>query len=165
MTIIKTQRLQIREATQADAPFFLKLMNAPGWLRFIGDRKIKTVEDAKKYIQNSLIASYREKQFGLYVMEELPGQHPVGISGLLQRDYLPVPDIGFAILPEYEGRGYTSEAGKAVVAEATSRLGIAKVMGITLPDNVGSQRVLEKIGLSFEKKIERDGEILWLYKN
>ena len=163
MHTIKTDRLIIQEATLAYDQFFVKLMNSPGWLQYIGDRGIRHQYDAQKYIKHSLHSSYQKNKYGLYLVIEQVSNTPIGICGLLQRTYLTSPDIGFAILPAYEGKGYITEAGIAVIEDARVRLGIETVMGITIPGNKGSQRVLEKLGLRFSKEIERSGETLWLY--
>ena len=165
MAIIQTQRLYLREATTADAPFIYELLNSPKWLQFIGDRGIKNMADATAYIENSLIKSYREHGFGLYVMVVKETGMPIGICGLINRPTLPDIDIGFALLPDYEGLGYGFEAAKATLEYAKNQLGLTTILGITLPENTASSKLLEKIGLKLQKrgKIEGDEEELLIY--
>jgi ribosomal-protein-alanine N-acetyltransferase len=99
MEILQTRRLTLSEATLSDIPLIFKLLNSPNWLEFIGDRNIRTLEDAEKYIQNSLIKSYRENGFGLWKVELKSDKTPIGLCGLLKREMLDFPDLGFAILP------------------------------------------------------------------
>ena len=108
MQTIKTVRLYIQEVTLDDHAFILELVNSPTWLKFIGDKNVTTKETALNYIQHSLIESYQKNGFGLYKMVLTAQNIPIGICGFVQRDYLEHPDIGFAILPQFEGIGYTT---------------------------------------------------------
>ncbi|MBL7962195.1 GNAT family N-acetyltransferase, partial [bacterium] len=112
--ILETSRLTIRELNSDDAEFILKLVNTPTWLKFIGDRGVKNLDDAKKYIENGPVKSYADNGFGLYLMELKIGKAPIGMCGLIKRDFLPDPDIGFALMPEFEGKGYGYESASAV---------------------------------------------------
>ncbi len=153
-----TFRLQIREFNTNDSDFILRLLNSPGWLRFIGDRNIRTEEDAKFYIQNSLLESYIKNKFGLYLVELRDTSTPIGMCGLVKREYLFQPDLGFAFLPEYGKLGYAFEAAKAVLEETKRRVISSGVFGITEPLNTNSIQLLLKLGFSFDKKIQPDGE-------
>jgi len=165
MTITQTKRLSIEEVNLSDVSFIFQLLNSPNWIQHIGDRGISTNLHAEQYIVNSLIKSYQEKKFGLYKMVLKTDDQPIGICGLLKRDYLDVPDIGFAVLPDFEGNGYTSEAGIAILDDARARLGIEKVQAITSPGNFGSQHVLKKIGLRMIDTIRPGEEELLLFGN
>jgi ribosomal-protein-alanine N-acetyltransferase len=112
--VLTTPRLALRELTETDAPFMLQLLNEPSFIRNIGDRGVRTVEDAREYITNGPQASYARFGFGLYLVELRPALTPIGICGLLKRDQLPEPDIGFAFLPAYWSQGYAKEAAAAV---------------------------------------------------
>lgn len=147
MTIFETERLLLEQAEIPDAPFFLKLLNSPGWIAQIGDRGIKTTEDATHYIRDALIKSYKENGFGLYKMIEKQEKQPIGICGLLKRPDLDYPDIGFAMLPEYEGNGYAFEAAKATLEYAETTLGLRVILAITIMKNTRSKKLLERIGL------------------
>ena len=144
---LETPRLYVREAVAADTDFIFALLNSANWLEYIGDRGIRTLSDAKAYIDNQLIAAYTDLGFGLYLMIEKTGQTPIGLCGFLQRDYLDHPDIGFAISPEFEGQGYTTEAGRSMMAYGRDQLGFTKILAITTATNHGSQQVLTKLGL------------------
>lgn len=167
MQIIKTSRLSIQEVTLEDHSFILDLVNNPSWLEFIGDRNILNQEAALNYIQNSLLNSYRDYGFGLYKMVLLDQNIPIGLCGLVKRDYLEHPDIGFAILPKFKRKGYTYEAALAIMDYATKVLNLKTILAITTLENIKSQNLLEKIGLSLLKTILPKGtqERLLLYSN
>lgn len=146
--MIRTERLALREPNTGDAAFLARLMNEPDWLRFIGDRGVRTEQDAAAYVEQRLLPPFREHGFGLFVVEPLPGGAPLGICGLVKRPSLDTPDLGFAFLSEHRGRGYAVESGRAVLADAQRRLGLERVLAITHPDNHASVRVLERLGLT-----------------
>ena len=149
--ILETDRLTLRQFTIHDTDFIIKLLNSPGWLEFIGDRNIRTEEQARQYLLNGPIKSYEENGFGLSLVELKQNKIPIGMCGLLKRDYLENPDIGFAFLGENTGKGYAFEIAKATMNYAKHILKIPCVMGITLPTNKSSIRLLERIGLKFLK--------------
>ena len=149
MTIIETERLTLRPATLDDADFVLRLLNEPSFLRFIGDRGVRTLDDARRYIADRFIASYERHGFGLWVVERKDAPGAIGLSGLVKRDALPDPDIGFAFLPEFWSRGYAFESAAAVKDYAVRTLRLPRVLAITNPDNAGSIRIVEKLGLEF----------------
>ena len=150
MNVIETERLTLRLLTSDDAPFTLQLLNDPAWLRFIGDRGVRTVEDAKKYIWTGPVAMYERLGFGLYMTERKSDRVPMGICGLIQRDGLADIDIGFAFLPQFRGCGYGYEAALATMACGKNTLRLKRIVGITSPDNLSSITLLEKIGLKYE---------------
>lgn len=156
LSLLTTPRLIIREAGEADATFVFELLNSPTWIRFIGDRGIHRHQDAVHYIRNSMVKSYREQGFGLYLVS-LKGQTPVGVCGFLRRNYLDHPDIGFAMLPAYEGRGLMKEAASAVLEYGFSVLGFSRVYAITNPDNKRSQALLTVLGFQFKKEFQPPG--------
>ena len=163
--IAETKRLQILEATLNDGEFFYELMNTPNWLKFIGDRNIDSPETAVIYIRDKLMTGYNEDGFSMYKVLLKDNATPIGVCGILQRDYLPHPDIGFALLPSYENQGYTTEAALAIKAWAADHLGFNTLLGITLEENHASKKVLTKIGMFFKEKIVRDGEMLLVYRS
>jgi RimJ/RimL family protein N-acetyltransferase len=134
--------------TPADAAFFLRLLNEPSWLENIGDRGVRTVADAEAYIRNNVQAVYQAHGFGLYAVQLKSGPPPIGLCGLVKRDFLSSPDLGFALLPEYCGHGYATEAARAVMAHAQAGLGIERLYAIVKPGNQRSVRLLEQLGLS-----------------
>jgi len=153
MQILETERLVLRHLTLDDAAFMQVLVNDPTWLRFIGDRGVRSIDDAREYLRKGAIASYAQHGFGLYMTELKDGAQPIGICGLVKRDTLPDVDVGFALLPQFAGHGYAGEAASAVMELARQKFGLTRVVAITNPDNHGSIRVLEKIGLVFERLI------------
>ena len=165
MNPLSTDRLTIRRMSVDDAAFMLQLLNEPTWLRFIGDRGVRTIDDARCYIEAGPVDSYARLGFGFYLVELREDGAPVGICGLAKRDYLDDVDIGYALLPQHEGRGYAIEASRAVLAHARDELGLARIVATTRAVNTGSQKVLDKLGLRFERVIHHpdDGRELLLY--
>jgi RimJ/RimL family protein N-acetyltransferase len=164
--ILTTERLTLRQFKNEDAPFILELVNTPGWLAFIGDRNIHSEVDAVNYLQNGPIKSYRENGFGSSMVELKDGT-PIGMCGILKRDSLENPDIGFAFLPVHMGKGYAFEMAKATLDHATHQLKLKTICAITNPENVRSIQLLEKIGLKPIKRIPSptDEAELMLYSN
>ncbi|MFY9464998.1 MAG: GNAT family N-acetyltransferase [Sediminibacterium sp.] len=158
MQALTTERLLIRELSIVDAAFIFRLMNAPNWIRFIGDRNVKTVAEASNYISSKMIKSYRINGFGLYLVTLKITPEPMGICGLVKRDGLNHPDLGFAFLPQYEGKGYASEAAAAVLNYAGNTLHLKQVEGITTKNNSASVSVLEKAGMKYVKNIKLPGD-------
>jgi RimJ/RimL family protein N-acetyltransferase len=153
MQVLETERLVLRHLNLDDAAFMQVLVNDPTWLRFIGDRGVRSIDDAREYLRKGAIASYAQHGFGLYMTELKEDAQPIGICGLVKRDTLPDVDVGFALLPQFAGHGYAGEAATAVMEHARRKFGLTRVVAITNPENHGSIRVLEKIGLSFERLI------------
>jgi RimJ/RimL family protein N-acetyltransferase len=151
--LLETPRLRLRRFTPEDAPFIVALLNSPGWLAFIGDRGVRTEEDARRYLVAGPIASYAQHGgLGLYHVARRVDGLPVGMCGLLRRETLPDVDLGFAFLPEHAGVGYASEAAAAVVDFGRAEFGLRRLAGITMAENARSIRVLEKLGLRFERE-------------
>ena len=154
MQVLETQRLILRRLNLADAPFILRLVNEPSWLQFIGDKGVRTLDDARDYIRKGPMDMYERYGFGLYLTELKPECVPIGMCGLIKRDALPDVDIGFAFLPEFWGRGYACEAAAAVLEHGRTAFALSRIVAITSPGNDGSIRVLEKMGMSFERVLE-----------
>ena len=168
MIIAKTSRLIISKVTLKDAPFFLELMNSPNWIEYIGDRNVKTVKEAEDYLKKGILKSYTALGYGFYkvVLKSNPSA-TIGICGLIKREELEIPDLGFAMLPQYEGKGYGYESSVAVLEEAKNKYVITEVGAITLELNINSIKLLEKLDFSFEKKIKTfddDQELLFFEK-
>ena len=153
MIISETERLRLRPLTVEDAPFILELLNDPSWLRFIGDKGVRTIEDARTYIASGPMAMYERLGFGLYVTERRTDGVAMGMCGLIKRDGLDDVDIGFAFLPKYWGRGYAHEAAAAVMDYGRNVVGLTRIVAITSPANESSARLLEKLGLRFDRMI------------
>jgi [ribosomal protein S5]-alanine N-acetyltransferase len=155
--VLETDRLILRRFTVADAAFILELLNDPAWLRFIGDKGVRSLEDARDYLHKGPMAMYERHGFGLWLVELVDGQVPIGMCGLIKRDALDDVDIGYAFLPESRGRGYAHEAASAVLAYGKRRFGLTRIVAITSPDNAGSARLLEKLGMTLEKTVTLAG--------
>ncbi len=151
-TILETERLVLGELAEDDAPFVLELVNDPSWLRFIGDKGVRTLDDARAYIVEGPAAMYRRLGFGLWLVRLKAGAS-IGICGLIKRDTLDHVDIGFAFLPAYWGQGCAREAAAASLAHGRDVLGLRRIVAITAIENASSIRLLERIGLSFERRI------------
>ena len=150
MALLTTPRLALRTLTETDAPFMLQLLNEPSFIRNIGDRGVRTITDARQYITYGPKASYARFGFGLYLVELRNPLTPIGICGILKRDQLPEPDIGFAFLPAYWSQGYAIEAATGVRDYARDALGLPRLLAIVSPANASSIRLLERLGFSYE---------------
>jgi RimJ/RimL family protein N-acetyltransferase len=150
--VVETERLVLRRLTLDDAAFMRRLVNEPSWLEFIGDRGVRTEEDAREYLRNGAIASYEKHGFGLWAVTLRNEDAPIGICGLVKRDFLDDVDLGFAYLPEFQARGYGREAASAVVEFARRELGLRRLVAITVPANRRSIALLEKLGFALEKR-------------
>ena len=165
MKVLETDRLILRWMSTDDARFILGLLNEPSWLYFIGDRGVRTIEDAQAYILKGPVEMYARLGFGLYVVELKEGGSPIGICGLAKRDFLDDVDVGFAFLPQYWRQGYAYESASAVMAYGQGVVGLKRIVAITNSDNHRSARLLEKLGLRFERMIRYpdDGQEVRLF--
>lgn len=163
---ITTERLIIRELVESDSAFVFDLMNSEPWKQNIGDRNIKEMKDAEDYIQNVFQKSYLENGFGLYAMILKTNMQAIGICGIIKRDTLKHPDIGFAMLPLYFGQNYAFEAAKACLKYAKDELNLPVVQAIVLPQNLPSIKLLEKLEMKkIEQTVNEKNETLLLYSN
>jgi RimJ/RimL family protein N-acetyltransferase len=153
LNILETERLLLRQFSAEDAEFILEQVNEPSFIQNIGDRGVRTLEEACAYILNGPAASYAKNGFGLYLVTLKETGESIGMCGLIKRDALDDVDIGYAFLPKYWGRGYAVEAARAVRDFAKEVIGLKRIVAITDPANEGSIRVLEKIGLRFERMV------------
>jgi len=158
MRVLETERLSLRWLTPDDAAFMFELVTDPSWIEFIGDRCLKSLDDARDYITEKYVASYERYGFGLYLVELRDSGTPVGICGLIKREGLEDVDVGFAFLPRHAGLGYASESAATVMAHGRTAFGIGRIVAITTPNNLRSIRVLEKVGLRFERMIRLSGD-------
>ncbi|MDX2043926.1 MAG: GNAT family N-acetyltransferase [Acidobacteriota bacterium] len=163
--ILETERLRLRKLTTGDAAFILRLLNEPSFMENIGDKGVRTLEDARNYIVNGPVASYERFGFGLFCVEEKASGAAIGMCGLLKRDALDDVDLGYALLPEFCSKGYAVESAAGVMRFANHTLGLNRVVAITSPDNQRSIRVLEKLSFRFDKRIRlsADAEELNLF--
>jgi RimJ/RimL family protein N-acetyltransferase len=154
VVVLETPRLALRHMTTSDASFILELLNEPSFLRYIGDRKVRTLDDARRYILEGPMASYARFGFGLFLVELKADKISIGICGLLKREALADVDLGFAFLPRYWSQGYARESAAAVLEYGRKALGKNRIVAITSPDNVASGRLLEKLTFRFERMIQ-----------
>lgn len=152
--VTASERTILRELedTRQDAAFILELVREPSWLRFIGDRGVTDLQGARAYLRRAILASYERHGFGLWGIR-LRGGEMAGICGILKRDWLPDPDLGFALLERHAGRGLATEASAAAIEHARDELGLRRLAAITDPENAASARVLEKLGFRFERRV------------
>lgn len=159
MFTLETERLTLRHLSpDTDVEFILRLLNERSFLQYIGDKKVRTLDDARAYIRNGPMKSYEENGFGLYRVGLKENGSAIGICGLIKRDTLPEPDIGFAFLPEYWNKGYAHESAAEVMRHARDLLRLDRILAITTPDNEPSARLLGKIGLRFQRLIRLSDE-------
>ena len=149
MIKLETTRLQLHQMMLQDSPFLLKILNTPGWLKYIGDRNVRTIEDAKDYYRNKIAKSWDEEGLGFFTLKEKKTGLSIGTAGLVNRDGIDGVDIGFALLPDYEGRGFAYEACLKIIQFAREEIGLQEIFAITLPENIRSIRLLERLGLQF----------------
>jgi ribosomal-protein-alanine N-acetyltransferase len=149
--VLETSRLTLRKLTPADAPFILELLNDPSFLRYIGDKGVRTRQDAVGYITAGPIASYERHGFGLFLVELKDGGVPIGICGLLKRDWLEDVDVGFAFLPQFRSQGYARESASAVLDFGRDTWRLRRILAITSPDNSASIGLLTKVGFHLDR--------------
>jgi len=163
MLIAQTERTEIATLRLEDAAFFLQLLNTPEWLRFIGDRKVHDRSQAETYLKNGFLKVQEERGFSYYLVRNLGGA-PLGTCGFLKKPNLKNVDFGFAFLPEFHGRGYGFEAGRAVLDYGIHRFGFQELDAVTVPENAASIGLLEKLGFEREGSVEDSDEELLLYR-
>lgn len=159
---IETERLTLRPLTEEDAGFIVELLNEPAFIENIGDRKVRTEADAIGYLRAGPIGVYAKQGYGIYAVVPHGAARPVGICGLVSRDTLPGPDLGFAFLAAHRRRGYAYESSRAVLQDAAVRLRFAEVYAIVLPENLPSVALLERLGFRSTGTVEMHGDRLSL---
>eukprot|EP01129_Flabellula_baltica_P000050 TRINITY_DN10052_c0_g1_i1.p1 TRINITY_DN10052_c0_g1~~TRINITY_DN10052_c0_g1_i1.p1 ORF type:complete len:171 (-),score=30.60 TRINITY_DN10052_c0_g1_i1:70-582(-) len=159
--LLSTDRLVMRRAQSdesLDVSFIFQLVNSPKWIEYIGDRNVRTMEDAKVYLERHMIPRYADGDgYGSYIVETHDGTR-VGICGILKRDYLEYPDIGFALLGAYEGQGFAYEASIAVMKFARHNMGLTHLCAIISPENIRSVGLIERLGYEQKENIEIGGK-------
>jgi ribosomal-protein-alanine N-acetyltransferase len=162
---LRTPRLSLDALGPADAPFLVELLNDPAFLRYIGDKGVRDEAGARQYLANGPQASYAEHGFGLLRVALREGGTPIGICGLLKRETLEHPDLGFAFLPAWCKSGYGFESATAVLADARAVEDVGRVLAITTPDNAPSIALLQKLGfvLEDERSLAPDGPVLKVF--
>lgn len=165
MKALETTRLHLGLFSEQDAAFILELLNTPTWLRYIGDRKVHTLDEARTYIRDRIMKDYPTLGFGMYLLELKETGARIGVCGLIRREGLPEVDLGFALHSDYEGQGYGFESASAVLQHAFHDLGMNRLIAITVEYNKSSIRLLEKLGFSLEgtTRLPNDEEELLVY--
>lgn len=165
MKILETKRLILREVVETDDEFMLDLLNQPSFIKYIGDRNVRDLDQSREFIESRYRKSYAENGFGLYLVELKENQIPIGICGFVKRDDLPDADIGFAFLPQFCGKGFAFESANAMMKYGREKLNLRKVLAITTQNNESSVKLLEKLGFKFERliKMAHDAEELNLF--
>lgn len=158
MRVLQTERLELRWFDSSDAAFILQLLNEPAWLQHIGDRQVRTLEQAQDWLQTRLVNGYWQNGMGFWAVCLRGQPEPVGLCGLIQRDTLPEVDVGYAFLPSSWGQGYANEAAKACLDYGQRVLGLNRILAITGPDNTASQGVLRRLGMQLEQRCTLPGE-------
>ncbi len=161
MTVLETERLRLRLMEPDDAEFILALLNESSFLQYIGDKCVRSHEDARHYIMNGPVKSYEQHGYGLYLTELKDDGTPIGICGLIKRDTLDHADIGFALRPQFWSRGYAFESASAVMAYGKRELGLDRIVAVSSPGNEASVRVLAKLGMKFKRMVQlsEDNEV------
>lgn len=154
MIQVRTKRLLLRQFELSDSKFIVNLLNEPSFIQNIGDRNVRTLADAEKYLENGAMVSYTKNGFGLLAVTLTETGETLGMCGLIKRDALEDVDIGYAFLPKFWSQGYAIEAAQGVMKFAKEVIGLKRVVAIVDPANAGSVRVLEKLGMRFEKLIK-----------
>jgi RimJ/RimL family protein N-acetyltransferase len=155
--VLHSARLRLDRLQATDAAFIHALVNSEGWLRFIGDRGVRGLADAEAFIENGPRASYRQHGFGLWRVSPLTGGPSIGVCGLLKREALPAPDLGFALLPEFYGMGYAREAAAACIQFAREQLTLDELLAICQLDNAASLGLLRGLGFVDAETFQSDG--------
>jgi len=158
VSVLTTSRLRLRALIEGDAPFVVELVNEPAFLEHIGDKNVRSENDARRFIAEGPWTRGQPEGHGQLVVERIEDGEPVGVCGLLHRESLELTDVGFAILERHRGRGYATEAAEALYRYGIETLGLVRIVGLTTPGNRSSIRVLEKLGLRFEKTVRMGGD-------
>jgi len=158
MEQIKTERLTLRQFTLSDAEFIIELLNEPSFIQNIGDRGVRRLSDAEKYLEGGPISSYARNGFGLLAVTLNDTGQTIGMCGLIKRDALDDVDIGYAFLPKFWSKGYALESARAVLKHAKEIMELKRVVAIVDPNNSGSIHLLERLGMTFEKMVKLSEE-------
>ena len=165
--MIETKRLRLRHFVEEDAAIVLRILNEPSFIENVGDKGVRTIDDAVAYLKNGPIASYVSNGFGAYLVELKETGEPIGMCGLLKREQFDDPDVGYTFFPEFWKQGYAAEAVTAVLEESRRTLGIDRIIAIVSPHNTPSSRLLEKLGFSFKEitNFQPSGDEVLLYES
>lgn len=158
MTVLQTERLILSRLSYDDCEFIFELVNEPVFKQYIGDKQVATLSDAHEYLRNGPVGSYERHGFGMFLVSARDGSEPLGICGLVKREQFADPDLGFAFLRRYWAQGYALESAQAVLEYGDKELGLSRIIAIADPGNSASVRLIEKLGLGFERTVRIDGD-------
>ncbi|MFT5500271.1 MAG: ribosomal-protein-alanine N-acetyltransferase [Woeseiaceae bacterium] len=158
MTVLQTERLILSRLSYDDCEFIYELVNEPVFKRFVGDKQVATLTDAREYLKNGPIGSYERHGFGMFRVSVRDGGEPLGICGLVKREQFADPDLGFAFLRRSWAQGYALESAQVVLEYGKKQLGLSRIIAIADPDNSASVRLIEKLGLEFEGTVRIEGD-------
>lgn len=156
--MLETERLTLSQLSYDDCAFIIELLNEPSFLRYIGDRGVRSPGEARDYLQKGAIDSYAKYGFGLFLVSHKKTRAALGMCGLVMRDEFELPDLGFAFLERYWSNGFAYESSVAVLRHANERLGLSMVIAMADADNASSIALLEKLGFSFQQMVTMPGE-------
>jgi RimJ/RimL family protein N-acetyltransferase len=157
MLVAQSTRLNLRHIQADDAEFILLLLNDPDFVKYVGDKQVRDLDAAQDYIQEGPASSYKTHGYGLYLVELIDSHQAIGICGLLKRDFLEQADLGFALMPGYRGNGYAFEAAQSTIELARNILNLSKIVAFTANNNMHSIKLLEKLGMKFDKMMSLPG--------
>lgn len=158
MTVLQTERLVLSRLTYADCDFIVELLNEPSFKRYIGDKKVRSNEEAQTYLRNGPIGSYECHGFGMFLVRDKSDKTPIGMCGLVKREEFDAPDVGFAFLQRFWSNGYALESAAAVLEYGKINLQLPRIIAMVDPDNEASIRLVEKLGMKFASMIRMPGE-------
>lgn len=153
MTVLETERLRLTRLSYDHCDFIFELVNEPSFKRFIGDKDVRSLEDAQRYLREGPIGSYERFGYGLFLVNVKDTGLPAGICGLVKREEFDDPDLGFAFLERYRRNGYASESARAVLEYGFDDLGLGRIIAMADPDNAPSVKLLEILGFAYERKV------------
>jgi ribosomal-protein-alanine N-acetyltransferase len=156
--IITSKRVTLRELTLGDAPFIIELVNDPDWLKYIGDKNVRSIADAERYLTNGPMSLYEKHSVGLWAVELRESREPIGMCGLVKRDALEDFDLGFAFLPKHRGLGYAYEASQGVLKYVNDVMKLKRLAAIVNRENAPSSSLLKKLGFEFQGEMQLPGE-------
>ena len=157
---LETERLIINNLSLDDLDFLTDLDADPLVRKFI-DGKVKTFDETRQYISEN-IDSYLQLGFGRYAVRSKEDLNPIGICGFLMENY--GVDFGYRFSQSAWGRGIAKEAANSVIKYGCDQLKLKKIIGIVLPDNIASEKILISSGFTFVSMDEVWGKTIKKYE-
>lgn len=151
--VIRTPRLTLRNFAVTDAADMFEMNNDPDVIRYTGDDPFESIEAAEKFIVG--YDAYKRTGCGRWTVL-FDGKY-VGWCGLNFNHDIKETDLGFRFLKKYWNKGIATEAAGACIEYGFRELGLKKIIGRAMKENVASIQVLRKVGMKFEKEFEAHG--------